>query len=70
MPQEFHRLGPENTFVLANDKTSRAEAFEDMIKMALMFVRSQGEDQNIVDISDAEGKVAENIIHHSLKGGP
>ena len=40
MPQEFHRFGPENTFVLANDETSRAKVLEDTMEMALMFVKS------------------------------
>ena len=70
MLQEFHRFVPENTFVSANDETSRAKAFEDTMEMALIFVRSRGEDQNIIDISDAEGDVAKNIIYHPLRGGP
>ena len=40
------------------------------MEMVLMFIRSRGEDQNIIDVSNAEGEVAENIIHHPLKGGP
>ena len=70
MPQKFHRFGPESTFVLANDETRRTEALEDTMEMALMFIRSRGEDQNIINVGDAEGEVTENVVHHSLKGGP
>ena len=70
MPQKFHRFGPENTFVLANDETSRKEALEDTMEMALMFIRGRGEDQNIINVDGAEGEVTKNVVHHSLKGGP
>ena len=40
------------------------------MKMVLVFVWSRGKDKNIVDVCDAEGEIAEDIIHHSLKGDP
>ena len=40
------------------------------MKMAPVFVWSRRKDKNIVDVGGAEGEVAEDIIHHVLKGGP
>ena len=40
------------------------------MKMAPVFVWSRREYKNIADVDDAEGEVAEDIIHHALKGGP
>ena len=40
------------------------------MKMAPVFVWSRRKDKNIVDVGDAEREVAEDIIHHKLKGGP
>ena len=42
---------------------------DDLMKMAPVFVWSRRKDKNIVDVGDA-GEVAEDIIHHALKGGP
>ena len=40
------------------------------MKMASVFIWSRRKDKNIVDVGDAEGEVAEDIIHHALKGSP
>ena len=40
------------------------------MKMAPVLIWSRRKDKNIVDAGDAEGEVAEDIIHHALKGGP
>ena len=40
------------------------------MKVAPVSVWSRRKDKNIVDVGNAEGEVAEDIIHHVLKGGP
>ena len=40
------------------------------MKMAPVFVWSRRKDKNVVNVGDAEGEVAEDIIRHALKGGP
>ena len=69
MAQEIDLLSPEDTFVVVEDKTSGAETFEDQMKVTLVLFRSGEEDKDVIDVSDAEGEIAENGVYHPLKGG-
>ena len=69
MAQEVDLFGPEDAFVVAEDKTSRAEAFKDQMQVAPVFFGSRGEDKDVIDVGDAEGEIAEDGVYHPLKGG-
>ena len=68
MAQEVHLFGPEDAFVVAEDETSRAEAFKDQMQVAPVFFGGRGADEDVVDVGDAEGEIAEDGIYHLLKG--
>ena len=69
MAQECDLFGPEDAFVVAEDETSRAEAFKDQMQVAPVFFGGRGEDGDVFDVGDAEGEVAEDGVYHPLKGG-
>ena len=69
MAPEIDLFGPEDTFVMAEDKTSRAEMFEDQMKVTPVLFRSGGEDKDAIDVGDAEGEITEDGVYHQLKGG-
>ena len=67
MAQEIDLLGPEDAFVVAENKTSGAETFEDQMKVTPVFFRSGGE-EDVIDVGGTEGEIAEDGVYHPLKG--
>ena len=68
--------GPRNrhpwsrdTFVVAEDKTSGAETFKDLVKVMPVLFRRGGEDEDVINVGDAEGEIAEDGVYCPLKGG-
>ena len=69
MAQEVDLFGLKDAFVVAEDETSGAEAFKDQMQVAPVFFGGRGEDEDVIDVGDAEGEIAEDDVYHSLKGG-
>ena len=69
MAKEVDLFGPEDAFVVSEDKTSGVEAFKGQMQVASVFFGSRGEDKDVVDIGDAEGEIAKDGVYHPLKGG-
>ena len=69
MAQEVDILSPEDAFVMAEDETSGAEAFEDQVQVAPVLVGGGGENEDVIDVGNAEGEIAEDGVYHPLKGG-
>ena len=69
MAQEVDLFGPEYAFVVAEDETSGAEAFKDQMQVAPVFFGGRGEDEDVIDVGNAEGEIAEAGVYHPLKGG-
>ena len=69
MAQEIDLLHPKDTFVMAEDKTSGVETFEDQMKVTPVLFRSGGENKDVIDVGDTEGEIAEDGVYHPLKGG-
>ena len=69
MAQEVDRFGPEDAFVVVEDETSGAEAFKDQMQVAPVFFSGRGENEDFVDVGDAEGEIAKDGVYHPLKGG-
>ena len=69
LAQEIDLLGPEDTFVVAEDETSGAETFEDQMQVTPVLLRSGGEDEDVIDVGDVEGEINEDGVYHPLKGG-
>ena len=69
MAQEVDLFGPEDSFVVAEDETSGVEAFKDQMQVAPVFFGGRGEDEDVIDIGNTEGEIAEDGVYHPLKGG-
>ena len=69
MAQEVDLFGPEDAFVVAEDETSGAEVFKDQMQVAPVFFDGRGEEEDVIDIGDAEREIAEDGVYHPLKGG-
>ena len=69
MAQEVDLFGPEDTSVMAEDKAGRAETFKDQVKVKPVLFSIGGEDEDVIDVGDAEGEIAEDGVNHPLKGG-
>ena len=65
--QEIHFLGSEDTFIMAEDEASGAETFEDQVQETPVLLGGGGEDEDVIDIGDAEEKIAEDGVYHPLK---
>ena len=69
MAQEVYLLSPEDAFVVAEDETSGAETFKDQVQVAPVLFGGGGEDEDVINVGDAEGEIAEDNVYHPLKGG-
>ena len=69
MAQEVDLFGPEYTFVVAEDKAGGAETFKNQVKVTPVLFRIGGEDEDVIDVGDTEGEIAEDGVNHLLKGG-
>ena len=61
MVQEFDLFGPEDSFVVAEDKASGAEVFKGQMQVAPVFFGVRGEDEDVIDIGDAEGRSPKTV---------
>ena len=68
MAQEVDLFGPEDAFAMAEDETSGVEVFKDQMQVAPVFFGGRGEDEDVIDIGDAEGDITEDGVYHPLKG--
>ena len=66
MSKEVGLLGPEDTFVVEEDKTSRAVTFKDQVQVMLVLFRSGGEDEDVIDVGDAEEAIADGCEETSF----
>ena len=69
MAKEVDLFSPEDAFVVAEDKTSGVEAFEDQVQVAPVLFGSGGENEDVIDVGDTEGEIAEVGVYHPLKCG-
>ena len=69
MAQEVDLFGPKDAFVVAEDQTSGAEAFKDQMQVVPVFFGGRGEDEDVINIGDAEAEITEDGVYHPLKGG-
>ena len=69
MAQEVDLLSPEDAFVVAEDETSGTDAFKDQVQVAPVLFGGGGEDEDVIDVGNAEGEIAEDGDYHPLKGG-
>ena len=69
MAQEVDLFGPEDTFIVVEDKTSGVEAFMNVIQVAPVFFSGRGEDEAVINVGNAEGKITKDGVYHPLKGG-
>ena len=67
--QEIDLFGPKDAFVVSEDETGSLKAFEDQLEMAPVLFRSGGENEDVIDVGDAEGEITKDGVYHSLKGG-
>ena len=67
MAQEVDLFGPKDAFVMAEDETSGAEAFKDQMQVAPAFFGGRGEDEDVIDVGDAEGEIAEDGVLSSVE---
>ena len=69
MAQEVDLLSPEDAFVVAEDETSGAEMFKDQVQVAPVLFGGGGENEDVIDVGDAEVEIAEDGVYLLLKGG-
>ena len=69
MAQEVDLFGPKDAFVVVEDETRGAEAFKDQMQVASVFFGGRGEDEDVINVGDTEGEIAEDGVYHLLKGG-
>ena len=62
-------MAPEDAFVVAEDETSGTETFKDQMQVAPVFFSGRGEDEDVIDVGNAEGEIAEDGVYHPLEGG-
>ena len=69
MAQEVDLYDPEDAFFVVEDKIGRVEAFEDQMQVAPVFFGGREEDEDVIDVGDAEREIVEDGVYHQLKGG-
>ena len=67
MPEEIDAVCPEHTFARMDFEPRFPQTLEDYLQMFHVFRQRPGPYDDIVDVTPAEGEVAQYLVHFALE---